>query len=124
MTALVKAAEQEGQLNVITLPSNWANYGNIMKDFTAKYHIKISDAIPEGSSGQEITAVQTEKGQSRAPDVVDVGTPFALEGATRHLWAPYKVQSWATSLLTRRTAMAPGMPTTAATWPSVTTPLR
>jgi len=94
MAALVKAAEQEGQLNVITLPSNWANYGNIMKDFTAKYHIKISDAIPEGSSGQEITAVKTEKGQSRAPDVVDVGTPFAVEGATDHLWAPYKVQSW------------------------------
>jgi putative spermidine/putrescine transport system substrate-binding protein len=94
MAALVKAAEKEGQLNVITLPSNWANYGNIMKNFTAKYHIKIADAIPEGSSGQEITAVQTEKGQSRAPDVVDVGTPFALEGATDHLWAPYEVQSW------------------------------
>jgi len=94
MAALVKAAEKEGQLNVITLPSNWANYGNIMKDFSAKYHIHISDAIPEGSSGQEITAVQTEKGQSRAPDVVDVGTAFAIEGATAHLWAPYKVQTW------------------------------
>jgi putative spermidine/putrescine transport system substrate-binding protein len=94
MAALVKAAEKEGQLNVITLPSNWANYGNIMKDFSAKYHIHISDAIPEGSSGQEITAVQTEKGQSRAPDVVDVGTPFAVEGVTDHLWAPYKVQTW------------------------------
>ena len=94
MAALVKAAEKEGTLNVITLPSNWANYGTIMKDFTAKYHIKISDAIPLGSSGQEIQAVQTEKGQSRAPDVVDVGTAFAVEGATDHLWAPYEVQSW------------------------------
>jgi putative spermidine/putrescine transport system substrate-binding protein len=94
MAALVKAAEKEGTLNVITLPSNWANYGAIMKDFTAKYHIKINDAIPEGSSGQEITAVQTEKGQSRAPDVVDVGTAFAVEGANDHLWAPYEVQSW------------------------------
>jgi putative spermidine/putrescine transport system substrate-binding protein len=94
MAALVKAAEKEGVLNVITLPSNWANYGTIMKDFTAKYHIKINDAIPEGSSGQEISAVQTEKGQSRAPDVVDVGTAFAVEGANDHLWAPYEVQSW------------------------------
>ncbi len=94
MAALVKAAEKEGQLNVITLPSNWANYGAIMKDFSAKYHIHITDANPEGSSGQEITAVQQLKGQSRAPDVVDVGTPFAVEGATDHLWAPYKVQSW------------------------------
>jgi putative spermidine/putrescine transport system substrate-binding protein len=94
MANLVKAAEKEGTLNVITLPSNWANYGTIMKDFTAKYHIHINDAIPEGSSGQEIQAVQTEKGQSRAPDVVDVGTPFAVEGATDNLWAPYKVQTW------------------------------
>jgi putative spermidine/putrescine transport system substrate-binding protein len=94
MSALVKAAEKEGQLNVITLPSNWANYGTIMKDFTAKYHIHITDAIPEGSSGQELQAVETEKGQSRAPDVVDVGTAFAVEGATKGLWAPYKVATW------------------------------
>src|SRR5215475_1437441 len=94
MAALVKAAEAEGQLNVITLPSNLANYGTIMKDFTAKYHIHISDAIPEGSSGQEIQAIQTEKGQKRAPDVVDVGTAFAVEGANDHLWAPYEVQTW------------------------------
>jgi len=94
MSALVKAAEKEGQLNVITLPSNWANYGAIMKDFTAKYHIHITDAIPEGSSGQELQAVETEKGQSRAPDVVDVGTAFAVEGATKGLWAPYKVATW------------------------------
>ena len=89
--ALVTAAEKEGQLNVITLPSNWANYGAIMKDFTAKYDIKITDANPEGSSGQEITAVQQLKGQSRAPDVLDLGTPFAVEGATDNLLAPYKV---------------------------------
>ena len=94
MTNLVKDAEKEGQLNVITLPSNWANYGNIMKDFTAKYHIHITDAIPEGSSGQELQAIQTEKGQSRSPDVVDVGTPFAVEGAQKGYWAPYEVQSW------------------------------
>ena len=85
------AAEKEGQLNVITLPSNWANYGAIMKDFTAKYGIKITDANPEGSSGQEITAVQQLKGQSRAPDVLDLGTPFAVEGASDNLLAPYKV---------------------------------
>ncbi len=94
LTALVAAAKKEGQLNVITLPSNWANYGTIMKDFTAKYGIKINDANPEGSSGQEITAVEQLKGQSRAPDVVDVGTPFAVEGATKSLWAPYQVATW------------------------------
>ncbi len=94
MNALVAAAEKEGQLNVITLPSNWANYGTIMSDFSAKYHIHITDANPLGSSGQEITAVEQLKGQSRAPDVVDVGPSFAVEGAKLGLWAPYQVATW------------------------------
>jgi putative spermidine/putrescine transport system substrate-binding protein len=94
MSALISAAEKEGQLNVITLPSNWANYGTIMSDFSKLYHIHITDANPEGSSGQEITAVEQLKGQSRAPDVVDVGPSFAVEGANDHLWAPYKVATW------------------------------
>jgi putative spermidine/putrescine transport system substrate-binding protein len=34
MSALVAEAKKEGHLNVITLPSNWANYGTIMADFT------------------------------------------------------------------------------------------
>jgi putative spermidine/putrescine transport system substrate-binding protein len=51
MSSLVAAAKKEGTLNVITLPANWANYGAIMKDFTAKYGIKINDANP-GASGQ------------------------------------------------------------------------
>jgi putative spermidine/putrescine transport system substrate-binding protein len=82
-------------LNVITLPDNWANYGTIMKDFTAKYGIKINDANPDGSSQDELNAVQQLKGQSRAPDVLDVGTAFAVKGDTGALLAPYKVASWA-----------------------------
>ena len=94
MSALVAAAEKEGKLNVITLPSNWANYGAIMKAFTAKYHIKISDAIPDGSSAQEIQAITSDKGRSNAPDVVDIGQSFAALPANQKLFAPYKVAHW------------------------------
>jgi putative spermidine/putrescine transport system substrate-binding protein len=94
MSALVSAAEKEGQLNVITLPSNWANYGTIMKDFTAKYGIKITDANPDGSSQDELNAIAQLKGQSRAPDVVDVGTAFAVKGDQAGDWAPYEVATW------------------------------
>jgi len=94
MSALVSAAEKEGQLNVITLPSNWANYGTIMKDFTAKYGIKITDANPDGSSQDELNAIAQLKGQSRAPDVVDVGTAFAVKGEQAGDWAPYEVATW------------------------------
>src|SRR5689334_24180365 len=95
MTALVAAAKKEGTLNVITLPSNWANYGTIMKDFTAKYGIKINDANPDGSSQDELNAVNQLKGQDRAPDVLDMGTAFAVKGAQSGVLAPYKVATWA-----------------------------
>jgi len=94
MNALVAAAKKEGTLNVITLPSNWANYGTIMKDFTAKYGIKINDANPDGSSQDELNAVNQLKGQDRAPDVLDMGTAFAVKGAQQGILAPYKVATW------------------------------
>ena len=94
MNALVTAAKKEGTLNVITLPSNWANYGTIMKDFTAKYGIKINDANPDGSSQDEINAMNQLKGQSRAPDVLDMGTAFAVKADQEGLLAPYKVATW------------------------------
>jgi putative spermidine/putrescine transport system substrate-binding protein len=94
MAGLVKAAKKEGALNVITLPADWANYGNVIKDFEKKYGIKINSEHPDGTSAEEITAVTTEKGQSRAPDVLDLGTSFAISAASQGLLAPYKVQSW------------------------------
>jgi len=93
MSALVKAAKKEGSINVITIPlAGWANYGLIMKDFTKKYGIKINDENPNGSSAEEITAIQQDKGRASAPDVVDVGTSYATQNMG--LWAPYKVQTW------------------------------
>jgi putative spermidine/putrescine transport system substrate-binding protein len=94
MAGLIKAAKKEGTLNVITLPADWANYGNIIKDFSKKYGIKINSENPDGTSQDEINAVTSEKGQSRAPDVLDMGTSFAITAATDGLLAPYKVASW------------------------------
>jgi putative spermidine/putrescine transport system substrate-binding protein len=92
MDALVAAAKKEGSLNVITLPRTWANYGKLMDDFTAKYGIKITDTNPNGSSGDEINAIQHEKGLSSAPDVVDVGNSHALPNTS--LFADYEVSTW------------------------------
>ena len=94
MDALVAAAKKEGKLNTITLPANWANYGNIIKAFEAKYGITIDNANPDGSSQDEINAVKQLKGQDRAPDVLDLGQSFAIQGAKDGLLAPYKVASF------------------------------
>ncbi len=94
MNALVAAARKEGHLNVITLPADWANYGTIMKDFQAKYGITITDENPDGTSQDELNAIAQTRGQSRAPDVVDVGTAFAAKGEQEGDWAPYRVATW------------------------------
>jgi ABC-type Fe3+ transport system substrate-binding protein len=95
MDALVKAAKAEGTLNVIALPPDWANYGAMLKAFTDKYGIKINSALPDGSSADEVNAVTSQKGQDRAPDVLDVGASFALQAAAQNLTAPYQVATWA-----------------------------
>ncbi|MBV8064027.1 MAG: extracellular solute-binding protein [Actinobacteria bacterium] len=94
MTALIAEAKKEGTLNVIALPSNWANYGLEMSTFTKMYGIKITSENPSGSSAQEIQAIKTSRGRSSAPDVVDVGGSFASAGATENLFAPYEVATW------------------------------
>jgi ABC-type Fe3+ transport system substrate-binding protein len=94
MDALVKAAKTEGTLNVIALPPSWANYEEMLKTFGDKYGIKINSANPDGSSQDELDAVTSQKGQDRAPDVLDVGTSFAKQAAAQKLLAPYQVATW------------------------------
>jgi putative spermidine/putrescine transport system substrate-binding protein len=94
MDALVEAAQQEGTLNVIALPPDWANYGEMLDAFSAKYDIEINSASPDGSSQDELNAVTSQRGQDRAPDVLDLGTAFARQAQAQNLLAPYQVQTW------------------------------
>src|SRR5215217_4363651 len=96
MKDLIKKAKKEGHLNTIALPPDWANYGEIISTFSKKYGIPITSASPEASSGDEIQAIISLKGQSRAPDVVDVSPGFAIDGTKQKLFAKYKVKSFST----------------------------
>ncbi|MEU6806209.1 ABC transporter substrate-binding protein [Streptomyces neyagawaensis] len=95
MDALVAAAKREGKLNAIALPRDWANYGALIDGFQKKYGIKIEVENPDGASQDEINAVTSRKGQDRAPDVLDLGSSFALSAAQQGLLAPYKVAAFA-----------------------------
>lgn len=92
MDALVKAAKKEGALNVIALPPDWANYGNIIKAFEDKYGIKVNSAQPDAASQDEINAAKQQAGRSTRPDVFDLGQSVAL--ANTDLFAPYKVATF------------------------------
>ena len=92
MDGLAKAAKAEGELNVIALPPDWANYAEIIAAFSKKYGIKVNSAQPDANSQDEINAANQQKGRSTAPDVFDLGQAIAL--ANTAMFAPYKVSTF------------------------------
>ncbi len=92
MDGLVAAAKKEGELNVIALPPDWANYASVIKAFGDKYGIKVNSAQPDAASQDEINAANQQKGRSTAPDVFDLGQSVAL--ANTAMFAPYKVATF------------------------------
>jgi len=96
MKELIAESKKEGHLNTIALPPDWANYGEIMSTFQKKYGIGITNDNPDGSSAQENQAIVSLKGDSRAPDVVDVGPAFAVSGTAQGLYGKYFVSEFST----------------------------
>ena len=96
MDALVAAAKAEGTLTTIALPHEWCNYGGAIEGFKAKYGLEVNELNPDGSSAQELQAIEANKGNTgpQAPDVVDVGLGFGPQAVQQGLITPYKVSTW------------------------------
>jgi putative spermidine/putrescine transport system substrate-binding protein len=92
MEGLVQAAQEEGELNVIALPRDWANYGELIDTFSDKYDIEVNEDQPTAASQDEINAANDLAGTDRAPDVFDLGQSVAL--ANTDMFAPYKVETF------------------------------
>jgi putative spermidine/putrescine transport system substrate-binding protein len=93
---LLPAAKQEGQLNVIALPHDWMNYGEIISVFSHRYGIAVKELDPQATSAAELKALQNARitGDPFAPDVIDVGLTFAMQAKAQKLLQPYKVSTW------------------------------
>jgi putative spermidine/putrescine transport system substrate-binding protein len=97
MDALIERAKAEGELSVIGLPNDWANYKEMKETFKQKYpFIKLNDLNPDASSADEIEAIKANKGNSgpQNPDVIDVAFKFGGEAQQAGLLQPYKVATW------------------------------
>jgi len=92
MDGLIEAAQEEGELNVIALPPDWANYGEIISTFEEKYDIEVNSDQPDAASQDEINAANDLAGTDRAPDVFDLGQSVAL--ANTDMFAPYTVETF------------------------------
>ena len=93
--AVISKAKSDTGLNTIALPPDWANYGEIMDSFQKKYGLKITNASPQASSGEELQAMRSLKGQKRGPDVIDVGPGFAIQAKGEKMLSVYKPATWA-----------------------------
>jgi putative spermidine/putrescine transport system substrate-binding protein len=96
MDKLVPLAQKEGNLTVIALPRDWANYGEIIDTFKARYNIKVNELFPDAGSADELEAVRSNKGSTgpQNPDTMDVGISYAVDGKKEGLWTKYKVAGW------------------------------
>lgn len=73
-------AAGEGKSNVVALPNNWTNYGNIIKGYEKKYKIKINSENPVGSSAEEIQALTSDKGRSSDGPIQVAASMMGLVG--------------------------------------------
>jgi putative spermidine/putrescine transport system substrate-binding protein len=90
--AVCAAGKTEGTVNLIATPPDWANYGQMITDFTAKYGIKVQSDQPDAGSQDEINAATQLAGTGRQPDIFDLGTAVAL--ANTAMYAPYQPATW------------------------------
>lgn len=94
LTQLAADCTKEGQVNLIALPDEWANYKGILESFRSKYPgVKNPVANPDASSKDEMEAVKTLAGQADMPDSVDVSPAIAQEMTAAGLFEPYKAST-------------------------------
>jgi len=91
--AICAAGKTEGTVNLIATPPDWANYGQMITDFTAKTGIKVKSDQPDVDSAAEIKAANDLKGTGRQPDIFDLTTAVTLANLDK--LAPYQVATWA-----------------------------
>ena len=90
LDALAADCTKEGQVNLIALPDDWANYKGILQSFRDKYPgVKNPVATPDISSKEEMDAVKTLAGQDDMPDSVDVSPAIAQAMVDEGLFEPY-----------------------------------
>ncbi len=87
-------AKEEGKVNLIALPDTWANYAGILASFREKYGIEAPVQNPDASSADELTAIETLRGQSGMPEVVDIGPAFNAEMRSKGFSELYKPTVW------------------------------
>jgi len=88
---LIKAARQEGSVNSVGMPDDWANWKDTWAQINQHYGLRHQDT--DMSSAQEIAKFDAEK-QHATADIGDVGHAFGPIALARGVAQPYKPSTW------------------------------
>lgn len=93
MQTLVKNAKKEGGLQAVGIPPEWANYSEILSNYTSKYVPVDYKADAEFSSAQEVEVFKESKHHAFG-DIGDVGFKWGPTVIKQDLVSPYKHAHW------------------------------
>src|SRR5437588_5186041 len=94
MGTLKTYAKQEGQLQAIGIPPEWADYADILAGYTKNYGVPVSYKVEaEYSSAQELLVFKNSKTHPHG-DIGDVGFKFGPQAVQQGLVTPYKHAHW------------------------------
>lgn len=91
---LAAKAKLEGKVDLIALPDTWANYAGVISTYEARYGVDAVVQNPDASSADEITAIETLRGQDGMPELVDVGASFTAQMIDSGYAESFKPSTW------------------------------
>jgi putative spermidine/putrescine transport system substrate-binding protein len=94
LQTLMSHAKQEGQLQAIGIPPEWADYADILAGYSSHYGVPIAYKVEaEYSSAQELVVFKNSKAHAHG-DIGDVGFKFGPVAVQQGLVTPYKHSKW------------------------------
>lgn len=94
MNTLITNAKKEGKLQAIGIPPEWADYKDILDNYSSKYVTVQYKAEAEYSSAQEVEVFKNSVHHPHG-DIGDVGFSFGPQVIQQGLVTPYKHAHWA-----------------------------
>ncbi|MDR3438332.1 extracellular solute-binding protein [Telmatospirillum sp.] len=91
LEVLVQSARQEGTIDSIGMPDDWANWKGMWAAVSQKYGFRHQDT--DMSSAQEIAKFGAEKSNATA-DIGDVGHAFGIVAVQKGIVQPFKPSTW------------------------------
>lgn len=94
MQTLMSKAKQEGALDAIGIPPEWADYKDILAGYTSNFGLTINYKVEaEYSSAQELVVFKDSIKHPHG-DIGDVGFAFGPKAIQQGLITPYKHSHW------------------------------